>query len=265
MSDKPKKTLSEEQLRKMQEGRKKANEKRKKEREEARKQAKNLNEAKKSNDKEKLLQLELEAMQQQQSRIDNLKLQVERKKQVKSKLKNIKATEEAPEDQIYEQPLQQDDVEQPEAEHSEAEHSEEKVQMQQSIIENILEHVEEEVEHKQDLQAEQHKHYVPTNEEYELVFRTQAKKMRNKIPTDTRKYYDEAVKKFDFTLSLDENIKSMIDYCKNVVNENTLIANNIRNKQIERDNKKEIVQKSVAEKVTEQSVDSKIYKLMKLK
>jgi len=248
MSDKPKKTLSEEQLKKMQEGRKKANEKRKKEREEARKQAKDLNEAKKSKDKEKLLQLELEAMEQQQSRIDNLRLQVERKKQVKSKLKNIKATQEAPEEQIYEQPPQQDDD-----------------KAKESIIENILEHVEEEVEHQQDLQAEQHKDYVPTNEEYELVFRTQANKMRNKIPVDTRKYYDEAIKKFDFTLSLDDNIKSMIDYCKDVVKENTVIANSIRNKQIERENKKEIVQKTVAEKVTEQSVDSKIYKLMKLK
>jgi len=252
MSDKPKKTLSEEQLKKMQEGRKKATEKRKKEREDARNQAKNLNEAKKSKDKEKLLQLEMEALAQQQSRIDNLKLQVERKKQVKSKLKNIKATEEAP----------QVEEEEPQVE-------EEKPQAEQlkhdDIIENILEHVEEEVEHEQDLQAEQSQDYVPNNEEYELVFRTQAKKMRNKIPADTRKYYDEAVKKFDFTLSLDDNIKSMIDYCKNVVNENTLIANNIRNKQIERENKKEIVQKSVAEKVTEQSVDSKIYKLMKLK
>ena len=89
--------------------------------------------------------------------------------------------------------------------------------------------------------------------------------MRNKIPVESRKYYDEAIKKFDFTLSLDDNIKSMIDYCKSVVKENTEIASNIRTKQIEKENEKELVQKSLVEKVTEQSVDSKIYKLMKLK
>ena len=57
----------------------------------------------------------------------------------------------------------------------------------------------------------------------------------------------------------------MIEYCKTVVNENTQLANNIRTKQIQKENEKELVKKSVAEKVTEQSVDSKIYKLMKLK
>jgi uncharacterized protein YktB (UPF0637 family) len=109
------------------------------------------------------------------------------------------------------------------------------------------------------------KNNLPTNEEYAKIFKREANNMRNNIPKETRMYYDEAIKKFDFTLSLDDNIKSMIDYCKNVVNENTNIANNIRNKQIINENKKEIVQKSVAEKVTEQAVDSKIYKLMKLK
>ena len=209
--------------------------------EEARKQAKNLNEAKKSNDKEKLLQLEMEALQQQQDRIENLKLQVERKKQVKSKLKQIKETDEKPQDQLYEKPIETKDK-------------------QEQIIEDILEHVEEKVEEKVEA-----KNNLPTNEEYAKIFKREANNMRNNIPKETRMYYDEAIKKFDFTLSLDDNIKSMIDYCKNVVNENTNIANNIRNKQIINENKKEIVQKSVAEKVTEQAVDSKIYKLMKLK
>ena len=47
------------ELKKMQEGRKKATEKRKKEREDARNQAKNLNEAKKTKDKEKQCRSEL--------------------------------------------------------------------------------------------------------------------------------------------------------------------------------------------------------------
>ena len=184
----------------------------------------------------------MEALQQQQDRIENLKLQVERKKQVKSKLKQIKETDEKPQDQLYEKPIETKDK-------------------QEQIIEDILEHIEEKVEAKHT----EAKNNLPTNEEYAKIFKREANNMRNNIPKETRMYYDEAIKKFDFTLSLDDNIKSMIDYCKNVVNDNTLIANTIRNKQIQNENKKEIVQKSVAEKVTEQAVDSKIYKLMKLK
>ena len=89
--------------------------------------------------------------------------------------------------------------------------------------------------------------------------------MRKKIPTETRKYYDQAVGKFDFTLSLDDNIKGMLDFVKDVIKENTEIANNIRSKQITKENKKEIVQKTTHEKIIEQSVDSKLDRLMKIK
>jgi hypothetical protein len=43
------------------------------------------------------------------------------------------------------------------------------------------------------------------------------------------------------------------------------LAKSIRNKQIERENKKEVVQKSMNEKVCEQAIDSKLSKLMKMK
>ena len=247
MSSKPKKTLSEEQLKKMKEGRIKAQEKRKKEREIARKQAKDLNEAKKSKDKERLLQLEMEALQQQQDRIDNLKLQVERKKQVKSKLKQIKETEEKPAEQVYETPLEEEQTEE--------------VEEVEEALHNVEEKIIEQIENKDTDPRD----YVPNDNEYAEVFKKEANKMRKNIPVDSRQYYDQAVKKFDFTLSLDDNIKSMIDFCKSVVVDNTKIANNIRTKLIEKEQQKELVQKSVAEKVTEQSVDSKIYKLMKLK
>jgi len=89
--------------------------------------------------------------------------------------------------------------------------------------------------------------------------------MRNNIPVATRKYYDDAIKKFDFTLSLDDNIKGMIDYVKDIVKENTQVAKTVREKQMAAENKREVVQKALPEKIAEQSVDSKIYKLMKLK
>jgi len=252
MSSKPKKTLTEEQLQKMKEGRKKAIEKRKQEREEAKAKALEFDVAKKQKDKQKLLELEMEALQQQQDRIDNLRLQVERKKEVKSKLKRIKQTEEKPEDQVFETKEKViDDDEYLEIE--EAEDVIETIEDVGDILHSEAKHLEEEPPN------------VPNDEEYSEVFKREANKMRKNIPVDVRHLYDDAVKKFDFTLSLDDNIKSMIDYVKDVVQNNTELANRIRNKQIQKENKKEVVQKSVNEKVAEQAIDSKLSKLMKMK
>lgn len=248
MSNKPKKTLSEEQLKKMQEGRKKAAQKRAKEREQAKAKAKEFNDAKKSKDKEKLLQLEMEALQQQQDRIDNLRMQVERKKQVKSKLKSIKEIDDKPEDQVFEKKMIEED-------------NEEIVDEVEGALEDVEENINIQIQHKESDPQD----YVPSDKEYEETFKREANKMRKNIPVETRKYYDQAVKKFDFTLSLDDNIKGMIDYVKSVVNENTDIVNSIRKKQIERESKKEVVQKPVNESIAEQAVDSKIYKLMKMR
>jgi len=252
MSSKPKKTLSKEQLLKMQEGRKKAQEKRAKERQQAKSKAQEFTNAKKSKDKEKLLQLEMEALQQQQDRIDNLRLQVERKKQVKSKLQKIKQNDTIPEEQVYEQ-----DVEE--------KHTEDVQENIKVEVIDALEDVEDKIELQMSHKETDPRDYAPNDAEYSATFQREAKKIRNQIPVETRAYYDDAIKKFDFTLSLDDNIKSMIEYVKNVVGENTNLVNNIRNKQIEKESKKEVVQKSVNENIAEQSVDSKIYKLMKMR
>lgn len=246
-SNKPKKTLSEDQLEKMREGRKKAMEKRKKEREEAKEKAKELESAKKSKDKQKLLELEMQALQQQQDRIDNLKMQVERKKEVKSKLKNLKDTQEKPDDQKFDELPAQEAV----------------LEEMEEVLEEVQEAVEEEVE--LDIPKPSQEKYVPSDEEYSETFKREANKMRNKIPQDVRHIYDDSIKKFDFSLSLDDNIKYMIEHVKTVVNSNTDLAKSIRNKQIERENKKEVVQKSMNEKVCEQAIDSKLSKLMKMK
>ncbi len=252
MSSKPKKTLSKEQLSKMQEGRKKAAEKRAKERQQAKSKAKEFTDAKKSKDKEKLLQLEMEALQQQQDRINTLKLQVERKKQVKSKLQKIKQFDEIPEEQVYEQ-----DVEE---KHTEEVQENIKVEVIDAL-EDVEEKIEKQIEHKETDDRD----YIPNDDEYSATFKRKAKKIRNQIPVETRAYYDDAIKKFDFTLSLDDNIKSMIEYVKNIVGDNTDMVNSIRNKQLEKESKKEVIQKSATENIAEQSIDSKIYKLMKMR
>ena len=244
MSSKPKKTLSDEQLKKMQEGRKKASDKRKIEREEAKSKAKEMDIAKKSKDKQKLLDLELQALAQQQSRIDNLKIQVDRKKEVKSKLKAIKEEDEKEPQQIYEEPIIE---EQAKAEHTQGKQPKEEEPAK--------------AEHKQPAIGKE----PPTDAEYAEVFNSEARKIREKLPQESKKYFDNATNKFDFTLSLDDNIKGMIDYVKTIVEKNTEIAKSIRDSKRELEDKKEIVQPTHAERVAEHAVNSKIQKLMRMR
>jgi len=238
MSDKPKKTLSPEQLEKMRLGRKKAYEKRKAEREAAKAKSKEIGDAKKKNDKEKLLQLELEAMRQQQDRIDNLKLQVERKREVKSKLKQAK--------QIVDEPEELEPIDE--------QHEEEIVE----AVEEELEKVEEKVEKKMDKPD-------ISDAEYTKVFYQQANVIKKKLPKEVHNYYEDAVSKFDFTLSLDDNIKNMIEYVKTVVKDNTKIVKNVRTVQKKAEEKEEIVSKPKVEDEAEKHIDSQISKLMKMR
>jgi hypothetical protein len=239
MSDKPKKTLTPEQLEKMRIGRQKAYEKRKAEREAAKQKSKEIGQAKKNNDKEKLLQLEMEAMKQQQDRIDNLKLQVERKRQVKSKLKNAKL-----------EPVQE-----------EAEEPEEHVEQEEIVeqVEEELEKVEEKVEKKIGIKPD------ITDAEYTKVFYQQANLMKKKIPKEVHHYYDDAVSKFDFTLSLDDNIKNMIGFVKDVVEKNTKVVKDVRQVQKKVEAKQEVISKPKVEDEAEKHIDSQISKLIKMR
>ena len=202
------------------------------------KKLRHVGEAKKSNNKEKLLQLEMEAMKQQQDRIDNLKLQVERKKEVKAKLKSIKEVEE---------------------EHNAQEEEELDGYVGQEVQE-VIENIEEKVELKEE-QSQQ----GWTDEEYSQVFNQEAKKMRAKIPKEVQHYYDDAVKKFDFTLSLDDNIKTMINYVSKVVRQNAKTAQQVRKVQKKIEDKEEIVQKQGVEIEVEKEIESQIGRLMKMK
>jgi DNA-binding ferritin-like protein len=241
MSEKPKKTLSPEQLEKMRLGRKRAYEKRKAEREAAKAKSKEVGEAKKKNDKEKLLQLEMEAMQQQQDRIDNLRLQVERKKEVKSKLKAAKL-----------EPVQ----EEPEPEEpDEPEHVEEVIEEVAEDIEEVVEKVEKKLEKKSEV----------SDAEYTQVFYREAGKMKKNIPKEVQHYYDDAISKFDFTLSLDDNIKNMIDYVEQVVIKNSKVINDVRDVQKKVEEKQEVVSKLKQEDEAEKHIDSQISRLMKMR
>jgi hypothetical protein len=250
MSEKPKKTLSPEQLKKMQEGRKRAYEKRKSEREAAKQASKEKTQAKKDNDKEKLLQLEMEAMKQQQDRIDHLKLQVERKREVKAKLKSIK-------EDVEDEPDDADQEYVPEV--IEEELINDVANKVAEEVEEVLEKVEEKVEKKEE------KSVSWSNEEYTEVFQREANKMRAKIPKEVQHYYTDAVRKFDFSLSLDDNIQNMINYVSSVVKKNAETVSEVRKVQKNIEDKQELVQKQEPEIQMEKELQSQINKLIKMK
>ena len=228
MEDKPKKVLSDEQLKKMQEGRKIASEKRKLAKEQSKDLAKKKTAASKKSDKSELLNLELEALAQQQDKINNLKMQVDRKREVKSKLKSIK-------DEVIED-------------------------------NDELEVVEEEVEEKEEVE-EVKEEKEDDNKKYEFTFKEEAKRLRENIDPSAHKYYDNAVNKFDYTLSLDDNIKSMIEYVKNVVDSNVQLATKIKEEKEIVDTQEEILVKNITPKETlvEKQIQSQINRLMKMK
>ena len=233
MSEKSaKKVLSPEQLSKMQEGRKKAAESRKKAKEDSKKEATDRKNAEKKSDKSDLLKLEMQALEQQQSKINNLKLQVETKKEIKSRLKSIKIVEEEP-DVLEEEEEESQDIE----------------------IEPQV--PKEPTDKKSVVNSEKH----TIDEDYKDIFETESKKLRGTLDPSVHKYYDNAVDKFDYNLSLNDNIKTMIDYVKEVVKENTLLAESVKQNKDELDDKKEIVQETIVEK----QLTSQINKLMKMR
>ena len=241
-----KKTLSPEQLEKMKEGRKRASDARKKAKEEAQEEASKRKTALKKSDKSELLALEIQALAQQQNRIDNLKIQVERKKEVKSRLKSIKETEDDPiieeEDPIIEDPVEDEE----ELIVEKTPDIPKKVQIVEPV--SVLEKKKSNVDEIHD-------------NNYKDIFEKESTKLREKIDPTVHNYYDQAIKKVDYSLPLDQNIQNMIDYVKDIVEKNTKLAESINNEKKIAEEQKEIVQENVVEK----QITSQIQKLMKMR
>ena len=185
------------------------------------------------------------------------------KKEVKSKLKMAKQEETEAEEsprEIVERELEE--------------------QIDEPIIEKILD-LKEEVEldmagnekeipdEKEEPLLEPVELFIPTNDEYREVFNEKASEIRKGIPQPVKKYYDEALKKFDCHLDLDTNITNMIDFVKEVVKTNTEIVSKVRaeqkEKELEKQKQNELIQKLEAETLAEKEIENRIYKLMKIK
>ena len=259
MSEKnPKKVLSPEQLLKMQEGRKKAAESRKLAKEKAKEDAKNKEKALAKSDKSDLLELEIQALAQQQDRINNLKLQVDRKKQVKSKLKKIKdEKEEASEaEEIAEAKVNSNSD-------SDSEQSEEEIEIKKPLEKIDIPIEIPKIPKKEIPINESEKHNI--DKDYKELFELESSKLRVKLDPSVHKYYDNAIKKFDYNIPLNDNINNMINYVKLVVQENTELANKIKEEKQISDDSKIIVERQEEETIVEKQITSQISKLMKMR
>lgn len=258
MSEKnPKKVLSPEQLLKMQEGRKKASESRKLAKEKAKEDAKNKEKALAKSDKSDLLELEIQALAQQQDRINNLKLQVDRKKQVKSKLKKIK-------DEKAETSAEVSEVAEEEAKaNSDSEHSEEEIEIKKPLEKIDIPIEIPKIPKKEIPINESEKHNI--DKDYKELFELESSKLRVKLDPSVHKYYDNAIKKFDYNIPLNDNINNMINYVKVVVHENTQLANKIKEEKQISDDSKIIVERQEEETIVEKQITSQINKLMKMR
>ena len=254
MSEKnPKKVLSPEQLLKMQEGRKKASESRKLAKEKAKEDAKNKEKALAKSDKSDLLELEIQALAQQQDRINNLKLQVDRKKQVKSKLKKIKDEKEEVSEVAEEEAKANSDSEQ----------SEEEIEIKKPLEKIDIPIEIPKIPKKEIPINESEKHNI--DKDYKELFELESSKLRVKLDPSVHKYYDNAIKKFDYNIPLNDNINNMINYVKVVVHENTQLANKIKEEKQISDDSKIIVERQEEETIVEKQITSQINKLMKMR
>jgi len=216
MSDQPKKTLSAEQLAKMQEGRKKAYEARKRAREEE-KLAKQAAKAAAKKEQE-------EAIRQQKEQRELIQKANEDKSKKKAELKALK--EQPPEPTLSKEELVEmggrvDDIE------------------------------EEEVD----------------DERYKKVFEDASLKVLETLPNNAKDLFKKANSKFDCKLSVEDNIKSMIEYCRELVKANIETAKVVKSKVVEEkpvaDKPVDIVIPPKEQIAAEREIEQRIYAIMK--
>jgi len=211
-----KKTLSPEQLAKMQEGRKKAFA--------ARKLAKEQEKIAKKSAKAEAKKEHEEALRQQKAQAELIRKASEAKSRKKSDLSALKIKKETIEKTDH--------------------------------IEEEIEDISEEEEEELDIEP------VETDDEkYKRVFEKESLKILNTLPNNAKNLFKKANSKFDCNLSVDENIKSMINYCKSIIKANVDTSNVVK-KHVEEKTKTEI-QPPVELVQKEREVEQKIYQIMK--
>lgn len=145
----------------------------------------------KRNTKEKQKAIQQQALQEQKDRRKNLKTAIEKRQEQKAKLADLK-------------PQKKVKIIDEEAEFFEPD-----------ILSPLPEDSDEDLGE-------------PTNEEYKQKFQEEAENMINTLPRGSKGLFRKATKKFDYNLSVEDNIKGMIDYVKMVVQHNITTAQNVK-------------------------------------
>ena len=203
MSEKPKRVLTDEQKKKMLEGRRRKAEERKLQKEKD-KENKDLDKIKAKELKEINKKLELEAIQQQKDRIELLNVSKRKKSEMRGKLRFCKNNPQAIED--MEQLLSEIENKENTKKNIDLEIKEIKVEMESK---------------KHELSKDEE------NEVYKRVFEKEALKIEKSLPIECREVFRSETNKFDFNLNLSDNINSMISNIENTIKKNTNITDSV--------------------------------------
>ena len=178
--------------------------------------------------KEKQKAIQQQALREQKERRNNLKSAIEQRAEQKAKLKELKKKKPnvATDEEIeYYEP-------------------------------DVLSPVEEE-------DAEGSENDEISDEAYKEKFISETDNIIKTLPKESRKLFKKATNKFDYNLSIEDNIKSMIEYVKMVVQHNITTAQavkqHIENKPLK---EKEVVQEIPEVVEAEQIIESKMNYLM---
>jgi hypothetical protein len=176
--------------------------------------------------KEKQKAIQQQAIQEQKERRSNLKNAIEKRAEQKAKLEKLKTK---------------------------------KV----SIIDEEAQFYEPDVLSPVEEDAEVSSNEEISNEEYKEKFISETKAVMKTLPKESRKLFKKATNKFDYNLSVEDNIKSMIEYVKMVVQHNITTAAKVKQIVESKPLKENQVVQEIPEVVeAEQIIESKMNYLM---
>ena len=217
------KKLTEEQIKKMQEGRKLAFEKRKAEKEQAKKDKEIEREIARLEKLQKKTALE-QAINDQKKRKEEQIKAYENRQNKKEKLQNIKMKVETLEDNT-------------------------KVKYPEINIESEEEDQEDAME--------------ITEEEFKELYNEKVMKIEKTLPVKARKLFRDATGKYDYNINLEDNIKRMIKGIEDIVNHNARLSNKVVVKIKEDIAPNKVEKVTTEQVKTEEQVNQMIYGLMK--